>query len=374
MIRREFLKTVSAAAGTLNLALAPRLSQAREPVREFDRGGMRYRRLGRTDLFVSALGFGAHTDYQQRVRGPDGTRLRDDFQELRTRQTDRAIDLGINVVDVYDEAQQWEPLARLVRSKREKVLIATKFNEGRGHIDRNIDRAANLFGHTDLGRYVVRDDSRIPPDGFENWDLLRKGKAAGKVRAIGIATHSPEVMRQACEEFEGLEFIFLPYNFIHAKAGYGDFVPSVLKKGIGLVGMKPLASGSIVKLDPRPPRPDARMEAGEIATSLKHSGPLMEQAVAKLVGELGRRPEETLAQAALRFVFSQPSIACALTGMYRPEELEENYQAFEKHAKGLGQHNAGSLSAAAEVAALTGKNWLPAHYRWLDERWTRRRS
>ena len=112
---------------------------------------MRYRRIGRTDVFTSAFGFGAHTDYQQRVKGPGGVRLRDDFQQLRTRQTDRALDLGVNVVDVYDEAQQWEPLAQLAKGKRDKILVATKFNEGNAHVGEYIDRAARLFGHTDLG-------------------------------------------------------------------------------------------------------------------------------------------------------------------------------------------------------------------------------
>jgi aryl-alcohol dehydrogenase-like predicted oxidoreductase len=352
MRRREFLQ-----AGTLGV------------IQEWHRGGMRYRRLGRTELFVSALGFGSHTDYQQRVRGPGGTHLREDYQQIRTRQTARAIDLGINLVDVYDEAGQYEPLAALARSRRDRILIATKFNEFPGHAGRHIDRAARLFGHVDLGRYVIREESAIPLSALENWDLLRKARAAGKIRAIGIATHSPEVARRALAELEGLEFIFLPYNFIHAQAGYGDFFAAARLAGVGLVAMKPLASGSIVKLDPRPPRPNARAEGRTPGLSLQRSQPLLQDAVTKLVQNLGRRPEETLAQAALRFVFAESGIACALTGMYLPEELEENYQAFVSQ----GPVSAGVLDAARDVASLTGGQWLPAHYRWLDTQWTRHR-
>ena len=360
MLRRDFL-------GLAMAGLDPR-----EPVREFSRGGMRYRRLGRTDIFVSALGFGAHTDYQQRVRGPDGARLSDDFQKIRIRQTERAIDLGINVVDVYDEARQWEPLSRLIQGKRDKVLVATKFNEFPGHVGRHIERAARMFGWTDLGRYVIREETAVTPEAIENWDLLRKAKAAGQIRAIGIATHSPEVMKRSLDELEGLEFIFFPYNFIHAKAGYEDFIRRAVERGVGLVAMKPLASGSIVKLDPRRPRPNARSEGKTPSLSLQRAQPLLQQAVAKLLAELDRSPEETLAQAALRFVLAQPFIGCALTGMFLPEELEENYQAFVGHAMAASRGSAGGLEAASRVAALSRGEWLPEHYRWLDERWSLR--
>jgi aryl-alcohol dehydrogenase-like predicted oxidoreductase len=361
MLRREFGRMMCAAlAGTAG--------------DEYYRGGMRYRRLGRTEIFVPALGFGAHTDYQQRVRTAGVMRLRDDFQAVRSRQTDRAIDLGVSLVDVYDEARQWEPLAKLARGKRSRVLISTKFNENKGHTGTYIDRAASLFGYTDLGRYVVREDGPILPQSIENWDLLRKAQAAGKIRAIGIAAHSPAVMLQACEELEGLQFIIFPYNFIHAQASFGEFIPTAVKKGIGLIAMKPLASGSIVKLDPRRPRPDARPESARISTALRNSGPLMEQAVAKLVAALHRAPEETLAQAALRFVFGQQFLAGALAGMFLPEELEENHQALQRHAGDLAQGRETVFAAAREVAALTDGLWLPGHYRWLDEKWRSSRS
>ncbi|MCC6860770.1 MAG: aldo/keto reductase [Bryobacterales bacterium] len=339
-------------------------------IQEFHRGGMRYRRLGRTDLFVSALGFGSHTDYQQRVKTAGGTHLREDYQQVRTRQTARALDLGVNVVDVYDEAGQYEPLAQLARSRRDSILIATKFNEFPGHTGRHIDRAAKLFGHVDLGRYVVREETDIPPSALENWDLLRKARAAGKLRAIGIATHSPEVARKSLTELEGLEFIFLPYNFIHAQAQYGSFFTAARRAGVGLVAMKPLASGSIVKLDPRRPRPDAHAEGDTPGLALQRPQPLLQEAVARLVQNLGRRPEETLAQAALRFVFSEPAIACSLTGMFLPEELEENYRALASHAP----VSTAVLESARQVAALSERRWLPPHYRWLDEQWTPHRS
>ena len=61
--RRDFMKrgsslALAAGLGTIQTASA----SPSEPVREFRRGGMLYRRLGRADLFVSVLAYGSHTD------------------------------------------------------------------------------------------------------------------------------------------------------------------------------------------------------------------------------------------------------------------------------------------------------------------------
>ena len=78
--------------------------------------------------------------------------------------------------------------------------------------------------------------------------------------------------------------------------------------------------------------------------------------------------DETLAQAALRFVFSRPFLACALPGMWLDEEVEENYQALAAYASGKGAYSR-SLETAAQVADLTRQAWLPQRYQWLDQKW-----
>jgi len=86
---------------------------------------------------------------------------------------------------------------------------------------------------------------------LDQWDIVRRAKEAGKIRAIGIACHMENTMLSALQELDGLEFLMLPYNFIHAKADYSQFLPAAARSGLGLIGMKPLAAGSIVGLDPR---------------------------------------------------------------------------------------------------------------------------
>ncbi len=95
---------------------------------------------------------------------------------------------------------------------------------------------------------------------------------------------------------------------------------------------------------------------------------MLAEAVEKLTRELDRRPKETLAQAALRYVFAKPFLSCALPGMWLEEELEENYQALATYAAGNSAESP-VLSAAAAVARETRGAWLPPHYRWLDQKW-----
>ncbi len=270
------------------------------------------------------------------------------------------------MVDTYESDGQWEPMARLVRPRRQNVLVSI-CRQLPMFVGENIDRAARLFGHVDLYRIYVGDGSAATDLILEDWDVLRKAKQAGKVRAIGISTHSEHMLTSALAELEGLDYVMFPYNFIHARADYSEFLPAAIKKGVGLVAIKPLAAGSIVKLDPRA-RAGSWPENERVALYQARDRPLLPAVVAQLTKGLGRQPDESLCQAALRFVYSRPFITCAMPGMFQDHELEENYQALTRYLKN-GLAEAGPLDAARRLAELRGPDWLPHHYRWLDQQW-----
>ena len=344
-------------------------------VREYRRGGMVYRRLGRTGVFVSLLGYGSHTDYRYRLRAPWGSVLNEEGQRRRDRQISRAIDLGVSMIDVYQDCGQWEPMAQLARGRRDRLVLSLK-KEFPGPTADVIDNGCRLFGYMDLFRFVIYDTKELTQRTIERWDVVRKAKEAGKIRAIGIATHDPDIMVRAIRELEGLDFIFFPYNFIHDRVAYSEFLPLAVKHEIGLLAMKPLGTGSITKLDSRRPRPDAKPEGETLALNLgnlRERTPMLAEAVTALTQELDRAPEETLAQAALRFLFSKPYLTCALPGMWLDEEVEENYLALATYASGRAA-STGVIKAASAVASAAGPSWLPAEYRWLDRRWRRSES
>ena len=364
--RREFLRqgtTVALAAGLGGSAAAAREA---EPIREFRRGGMLYRRLGQSDIFISVLSFGSHTDPAYKRSAPQGNVLSDEGQARRDRQIVRAWDLGVNMVDTYENAGQWQPMARLVRDRREQRLVSL-CRQFPVFVGQNIDDAARLFGYVDLYRIYVGDGPGIDRRTLEDWDAMRKAKQTGKVRAIGISTHSQAMMLSALDELEGLDYIMFPYNFIHARADYAGFVPAAIKKGVGLVAIKPLAAGSIVKLDPRA-RPGSKPENARIQLYQASNRPILPAVASKLTEKLDRLPDETLCQAALRFVYSRPFITSAMPGMFQDHELVDNHAAIQRHLQLTGNERA-MLDAARTLVAARGPAWLPGQYRWLDQRW-----
>ncbi len=85
--------------------------------------------------------------------------------------------------------------------------------------------------------------------------------------------------------------------------------------------------------------------------------PLLPAVVADLTRSLEQMPEETLCQAALRFVYSRPFLTAAMPGMFEDATLEDNFAGLRRQLE------------LSRGAAVTEGQWLPGHYRWLDERW-----
>ncbi len=355
--RRSFL--AGSAAGLL--ATQTRLWSAPQKALEYRRGGMTYRRLGQTELYPSLLSFGSHTDPADRVKAPNGTVLTAAGQARRDRIVAHAFDLGVNMIDVYSSEGQWEPAARSIGARRDKLLVSLAHDVSA----LDIDHACRVFGgHVDMYRFHT---AAIDQEALEHWDVLRKAKEAGKVRAIGIATHVERTMCDALRELEGIDYVFFPYNFIHARADYSEFLPEAQRRGIGLVAMKPLASGSIMKLDPRG-RAGEHPEFEALQLWQTSNKPVLPAAVAELTKTLGRLPDETLCMAAMRFSFSRPFVSTVIAGMFEDRLLSDNYQALTRSG-GMTREEHAALDAVRDMTRLLRAEWLPRHYRWLDEKW-----
>ncbi len=352
--RRQFLGAASA-------ALVGSSTSASTPV-EYQRGGMIYRRLGNTGVDVSVLSFGSHTDPADRIQVRRGkTALKPEAQAKRDRIITAAFDRGVNLLDVYESESQWEPAARLVKDRRSKVLVSLAHEVSAS----DIDTACRLFGHVDLHRFHAAD---INDKTLGDWDRLRRAKEAGKIRFIGIATHVERTMAEALDQLEGLDHIFFPYNFIHARADYSQFLPKAIERNVGLIAMKPLASGSIVQLDPRA-RAGAKPEFAQLQLWQTRNRPILPAAIAELTKSLDRLPDDTLCMAAMRFVYSKRFIATAIAGMFDDQYLVDNCQALVSY-RDHGAEERAALDSAARVASLSQSDWLPDDYRWLDREWS----
>ena len=343
------------------------LAASTPAVREIRRSGMVYRQLGHTDLYVSLLSFGSHTDPRFKKKVEHGNVLVEEGQAQRDRLVASALDRGVNLVDTYESEGQWEPMERLVNAgSRDRVLVSL-CRQFPMFVGENIDRAARMFGHADLYRIYLGEGEEVDGKALADWDVMRKAKQAGKVRAIGISTHDERIMLSALRELEGIDYIMFPYNFIHARADYSEFLPEAARRGVGLIAIKPLAAGSIVKLDPNA-KGGTRPERDFVQLYHATYRPLLPAVVAELTRSLDKLHDETLCQAAMRFVYSRPFMTAAMPGMFEAQTLDENCAGLARHLE-LSREELGALDTAKRVVAAAGRGWLPSHYQWLDQSW-----
>ena len=198
-------------------------------------------RLGKTDLKVSEIGFG----------GIPIIPLSNDEAVSVVRQ---CFELGINFFDTanaYKDSE--EKLGAALAPVRDDVIIASKTGEKNAadaakHIDLSLQRL-----QTDrIDIYQLHDVSNedalqqvLGPGGA--YEALDKARDRGKIRFVGISSHSIPVAVKALETdlFETLQF---PFNFIENDP-VDELFPLARRKDVGLIGMKPLGGGVLERAD-----------------------------------------------------------------------------------------------------------------------------
>jgi aryl-alcohol dehydrogenase-like predicted oxidoreductase len=214
---------------------------------------MPYRVLGRTGERVSAIGLGGWHLGLEHVEEPLSIRI------VRT-----AIDHGINFMDNswdYNEGKSELRMGKALKgSYREKVFLMTKIDgrskkEAARQLDESLRRLQtdriDLVQHHEILRY--EDPHRIFDEEGANAALV-KARQAGKLRYIGFTGHKdPHIHLHMLEVAKENGFAFdtaqMPLNVMDAH--YRSFeklvVPELVKQQIGVLGMKPLANGIILK-------------------------------------------------------------------------------------------------------------------------------
>jgi aryl-alcohol dehydrogenase-like predicted oxidoreductase len=212
-----------------------------------------YRGLGSTGVKVSALGVGGwHLSLPNVDEG------------LALRIVRESIDRGINFMDNswdYNEGESERRMGKALRDGyREKVFLMTKIDgrskkEAAKQLDESLRRLqtdhVDLIQHHEVLRF--EDPHRIfDPEGANA--ALLEAKQAGKVRYIGFTGHKdPHIhlhMLQVANE-NGFKFdtAQMPLNVMdaHFRSFEKLVVPELVKQKIGILGMKPLANGILLK-------------------------------------------------------------------------------------------------------------------------------
>ena len=216
-------------------------------------GEMIYRTLGRTGEKISAIGVGGF-----HIGVPE----LDDSMAMRIIRT--AIDQGVTFMDNcwdYHEGRSEIRMGKALRDGyREKVFLMTKI-DGRTkalaakQVDECLRRlrtdCIDLMQHHEVVR-MEDPDVMFSEDGAN--EALLEAKKAGKIRYIGFTGHKdPAVHLRTLEVATQHRFRFdavqMPLNVFdaHFRSFEKGVLPVLVKQKIGVLGMKPFASGTIPK-------------------------------------------------------------------------------------------------------------------------------
>jgi predicted aldo/keto reductase-like oxidoreductase len=242
--RRGFLKT-GAVAGLIG-------SRAWELLAAEPRQGMPYRKLGKTGVEVSALGIGG-SHIGGKPTEPEAIEI------IRA-----ALDGGINFLDNcwdYHAGTSEIRMGKALRDGyREKAFLMTKI-DGRDakSAEKQINESLTRLqtDHIDLMQFheIIRmeDPEKIFAKGGA-LEAVVKAKEAGKLRFIGFTGHkSPEIHLKMLEVGDAHSFRFdtvqMPLNVMdaHYESFGAKVLPELVKREIGVLGMKSMGSGEILK-------------------------------------------------------------------------------------------------------------------------------
>ena len=240
--RRDFVKL--AAAGSVAVGAQSWGAETRQ-------GDMIYWQFGRTGEKISAIGLGGfHIGNPPEAEG---------IRIIRS-AIDRGITFMDNCWDYHDGESETRMGKALKDGYRNKVFLMTKI-DGRTkalaakQIDESLKRfqtdRIDLMQHHEVIR--LEDPDRIFSEGGAQEALLEAQKA-GKIRFIGFTGHKdPIVHLRMLETARNHNFRFdavqMPINVMdaHFRSFGKQVVPELVKDGIAVLGMKPLASGAALK-------------------------------------------------------------------------------------------------------------------------------
>ena len=251
---------------------------------------MERRPLGASGLTVPAVGMGTWQTLD--VRGAEAERQAHAIVH-------EALDAGAAFVDsspMYGESER--VLGDALAGRRDEAIVATKVwtaspREGEAQIDRAL---GHYGGRVDL--YQVHNLVAWR----EQLAALERRREAGQVRALGATHYSPRAFGELAEVMRSgrIGAIQIPYN-PHERDVEREILPLADELGIGVVVMRPLGGGDLVRRDPG----------------------------AAALGPLAGFGVRTWAQALLKWVLSDARCHVAIPATSRPGRTTENAAAGE---------------------------------------------
>ena len=294
---------------------------------------MKYRQFGKTDLQVSAIGFGCWE-----MGGTYGSIEESDVINA----VHRGIDLGINCFDTaedYGKGRSEEFLAKALGNRRKEIILVTKFGIG---YEQGRDGGCSMV-HTAIEGSLKRLNTDYVdvylvhwPDRDTSFDetmaALEEIVQQGKARYVGLSNFTPNEI-QRCMVARRVDVLQYGYNLFDRRMAKWIF-PYAREHNIGVMTYGSLAYGLLAGRfteDTSFGNNDWRRRGGG-NFSLRLFAPGVFKRNIQAVNEIktiAERIGRKLPQLALNWVLSNPAVSTALVGARNIAEVEENMGAMD---------------------------------------------
>lgn len=320
---------------------------------------MQTRKLGNSDLHVSAMGLGCMgLSYGY---GP----ATDKAQAIALIR--RAYELGVTFFDTaeaYGPGENERLLGEALAPFRDKVIIATKFGFRQGDVTLGLDsRPENIraVAEASLRRlntevidlfYQHRVDPDVPME--EVAGTVRDLISEGKVRHFGLSEAGSESIRRA-HAVQPVAALQSEYSLWWREPEH-EILPLLSELGIGFVPFSPLGKGFLtgaIQADTQFAATDFRNVVPRFSEAARQAN----QPLVQVLGDLALSKGVTSAQIALAWLMAQRPWIVPIPGTTKLHRLEENMAAA---AITLSQSDLADIDSAMAGVTVSGDRY-PAH-------------
>ena len=277
---------------------------------------MKYRKFGRLDWRVSALGFGS-TRFP--IIGDDKSQI---DLERTAEMLHYAIDRGLNYIDGgydYQRGNSEKVVGEILEGGyRSRVKLATKlpcwYVKSLDDCDRYLDEQLTRLRTDHLDFYLLHGLHRQRWARMQDlgvWDWGQSAIADGRIGRLGFSFHDTlSVFKDIVDSYDGWEMCTIQYNYMNENVQAGtEGLEYAAAKGLAVAIMEPLRGGLLA-------RPPEKVQAIWDSCS-------------------------TVCQPAdmgLRWLWNRPEVSVVLSGMSTLEQVQQNVES-------AGRSGIGSLSS-----------------------------
>jgi aryl-alcohol dehydrogenase-like predicted oxidoreductase len=308
---------------------------------------MQKRRLGRTGLEVSVLGFGC---------GAVGGLMINGSAAEQERAIARALDFGINYFDtaaMYGNGRSEQNLGRALKSLKPQLYLGTKVripaaekHDIAGAVTRSLEASLQRLqlDHVDLFQLhnhitVAGADSDLTPEVVlaEVVPAFERLRHQGKMRFFGITAVGDTTCLHRVADARAFDTAQVSYNMLNPSAGrtvppgypahdFGNLLARTEAADMGVIAIRVLAAGALSGSEER--HPHGSPEVAPIGSGRDYR---TDVGRARRLEALVRDGDaDSLVEASIRFAIAHPAVSTALVGYSTLDQLEYAAAAAEK--------------------------------------------